>query len=146
MLAPFDSDGNLPEGIHWATWSEICERFGKTKRRRELLVGLKAALLSLKGAGCRVVYVDGSFATSKENPRDFDCCWEPEGVDVGRLDKVFLHTNRQGRLAQKMRYGGEFFLTDAPELGSKTTFFRFFQKDRDGNSKGILGIKLEGLQ
>ncbi len=43
--------------------------------------GLRSALESLEGAGCRTAYVDGSFVTAKELPNDFDACWEEVGLD-----------------------------------------------------------------
>lgn len=62
-IPPFTDSGNLPEGIHDATWDEIVERFGTNERRRELLEGLRQALDSLQAAGCRRAYIDGSFVT-----------------------------------------------------------------------------------
>jgi hypothetical protein len=55
-----------------------------------LLIGLREALARLKAAGCRLVYLDGSFVTSKPQPEDFDACWGVTGVDVESLDPVFL--------------------------------------------------------
>ncbi len=52
----WDETGNLPPGIHWASWSELAERFGTTEHRRTLLEGLKEALSSLRAAGCRRAY------------------------------------------------------------------------------------------
>jgi uncharacterized protein DUF6932 len=73
-IPPFTDSGNLPEGIHDATWDEIVEGFGTNERRRELLEGLQRALDSLRAAGCRRAYVDGSFVTANEEPNDFDAC------------------------------------------------------------------------
>lgn len=84
MIPPFDTNGNLPPGLHWATWEEIVERFGGTERRNELLAGLGRVLDALRDAGCGVAYVDGSFVTAKLRPGDFDGCWEPDGVDLHR--------------------------------------------------------------
>ena len=36
-IPPFDESGNLPEGVHEATWDEIVDRYGTNDRRRELL-------------------------------------------------------------------------------------------------------------
>ena len=73
MLPPFDSRGILPPGIHAASWQEFVERFGATKRRQFLLQGLKAALTELRSAGCRYVYINGSFVTDVPEPNDVDC-------------------------------------------------------------------------
>jgi hypothetical protein len=47
--------GNLPPGVHQASWSELAAAFGGTPWRRELLAGLRAALEALRDAGCRRV-------------------------------------------------------------------------------------------
>lgn len=74
MLPPFDDAGLLPPGIHKAAWREVVVRFGTTRHRRKLLGGLKRALKTLRAAGCRRVYIDGSFVTAKSKPGDFDAC------------------------------------------------------------------------
>jgi Family of unknown function (DUF6932) len=72
MIREFDECGSLPPGIHHATWTEIVTRYATTTHRRYLLDGLLDALRSLATAGCRVAYLDGSFVTAKEHPRDFE--------------------------------------------------------------------------
>src|SRR5947209_15931952 len=75
VIPVFDSSGKLPPGIHTAAWKQIVARLGFTARRKQLLKGLREALGLLKFAGCRFVYVNGSFVTSKPEPADFDACW-----------------------------------------------------------------------
>ena len=41
-----------------------------------LATGLRATVENLSDAGCRTVYLDGSFVTSRTMPNDFDACWE----------------------------------------------------------------------
>jgi hypothetical protein len=144
VLPPFDGAGNLPRGIHWPTWKEFVERFGATPHRLQLLAGLKEALLALKKAGCRIVYVDGSFVTAKETPGDFDGCWEPAGVDVTALDPVLLDFSNK-RAAQKARYGGELFVAGSPSGVVGRTFLDFFQQDREGNPKGLVAFDLQAV-
>ena len=69
------------------------------------MTGLKDVMTNLKDAGCRTVYIDGSFVTGKEIPGDFDACWEEEGVDPIILDPVLL-TFDAGRATQKAKYHG----------------------------------------
>ncbi|MGH2879026.1 MAG: DUF6932 family protein [Solirubrobacteraceae bacterium] len=71
MIPEFDERGNLPSGIHHATWTEIVTRYATTVHRRELLDGLLDALRSLKIAGCRTAYLDGSFVTAKTTFLDY---------------------------------------------------------------------------
>lgn len=145
MIPPFDERGNLPPGIHEADWDELETRFNGTARRVELLAGLREALIALRDAGCRTAYVDGSFVTAKEEPADFDGCWDAVGVDASLLDPVLLDFAHP-RTAQKERFGGELFPAVAPaDPKSGALFLDFFQRDRDGKRKGIVRIDLEGL-
>jgi DNA-binding Xre family transcriptional regulator len=113
MIPAFDGiQGNLPPGIHEATWDEITARFGRTAHRRRLLAGLRQALEALRRAGCRRAYIDGSFVTAKRVPGDFDGCWDAEGVDPDLLDPVLLDFT-SFRAAQKGKFGGELFVSGA---------------------------------
>lgn len=141
MIPDFQINGNLPLGIHWAEWKNFEKRFGTTIHRRKLLKGLKAAIASLRKAGCRAIYIDGSFVTAKELPNDFDGCWSIEGVDPDLLDPVLLDFSK-GRATQKAKYGGELFPAELIEAGSGKTWLDFFQQDRNGKPKGIVGIRL----
>src|ERR1700676_3010297 len=92
--------GNLPVGVHDASWQELVAAFGSNDTRQRLLDGLRRALLALKAAGCQRAYVDGSFVTAKETPGDFDGCWELAGVNASLLDPVLLDFAAK-RAAQK---------------------------------------------
>jgi len=145
VIPEFDPNGRLPPGIHDASWAEVEARFGApSARRRRLSAGLLAALTALKAAGCRVAYVDGSFVTEKEEPEDFDGCWETAGVEASRLDPVLLDFSAK-RLAQKIKYQGEIFPADARPGRGLSCFLDFFRTDRDGNPKGIVRISLDAL-
>jgi hypothetical protein len=144
-IPPFEDSGNLPEGIHEATWEEVVDRYGTTDRRRELLDGLQQALESLRAAGCRRLYINGSFVTAKDEPADFDACWEAAGVDPELLDPVLL-TFANRRAAQKERFGGELFPADWEADPHGTRFLDYFQQDSvTGERKGIVALDLEEL-
>lgn len=146
MIPDFDSLGRLPPGIHVASWAEMVARFGGSAWRGRLLEGLRLALLSLKAAGCKVAYVDGSFITEKADPGDFDGCWEEVGVEPDALDPVLLDF-RQKRAAQKAKFGGELFPAAALADSAGTSFLAFFQTDKaTGDPKGIIAINLTGWQ
>jgi hypothetical protein len=109
-----------------------------------LLAGLKAGLDALRRAGCRTVYVDGSFVTAKESPGDFDACWDARGVRAALLDPVLL-TFENRRAAQKAKYRGEFFPAHFPAHVSGITYLEFFQIDKQtGEPKGIVALNLDG--
>ena len=88
------------------------------------------------------MYIDGSFATEKREPGDYDACWDIEGVDLESLDSVFLDFSN-ARRAQKRKYLGEFFPAQMPEGATGKLFLDFFQIDKEtGKAKGVVGLKL----
>ena len=137
--APWDV---LPPGIHSATLTEVAAVYTYNPRRRALYAGLVEAAVHLRQVGCRTVLLDGSYVSAKPIPGDYDACWEPTGVDFGKLDPVFDDFTN-GRAAQKIRFGGEFFPSTLIEADSGATFADFFQTEWfTGKKKGILSISL----
>ena len=109
-----------------------------------MLAGFRQACEELRKAGCRLVYLDGSFVTRKEHPGDFDACWDVQNVDDDRLDPVFWDFSR-GRAAQKQRFLGEFFPAQLPEGATGKAFLDFFRMNKfTGKPKGIVAIRLGG--
>jgi hypothetical protein len=142
VIPGFDpSSGRLPPGEHVAGWDEVAERFGWTERRRRLLDGLAEALALLAEAGCVRVWLNGSFVTAKDEPGDFDACWDTAGVDLDVLDPVLLDLSDHRRM-QKSRFGGELF-PNVVEAGSGLVFSEFFQNERDAGRKGIVVVNLQ---
>ena len=70
--------GRLPPGVHVASWDEVVERLDRTPSAIELLAA----------AGCRQIWLNGSFVTAKDEPGDFDARWDTEFVDLDVLDPV----------------------------------------------------------
>jgi len=144
VLPPLDPDsGLLAAGVHEATWEEIVERFGWTERRRRQLDGLAEIIDMLSEAGCHRVWLNGSFVTAKDEPGDFDACWDPDGVDVDLLDPILVDLSAEGRRRQKERFGGELF-PNVVEAGSGLELADFFQNERDGSRKGIVLLRIGG--
>jgi hypothetical protein len=145
MLPEFDEYGRLPPGIHDATWTEIVTRYGTSAHRRDLLEGILDALRSLKTAGCRVAYLDGSFVTAKEHPEDFDARWDATGVVLERLDPE-LQDFSDKCAAQKTRYGGELYPADWTAEPGGIRFRDYFQRDAITKQlKGIIAIDVTRL-
>ena len=141
MIPPFQPDGNLPPGIHTATWEEVVARFGGNPQRNRLLDGLRRAIANLQAAGCRRLYLNGSFITSKPDPDDFDGCWVSEGVDASRVSPIFLDRDDlfvHRRRRQLAEFGGELI----PDVFYWSGVVEFFQKDDQDNPKGVILIEL----
>ena len=143
MIPDFNEYGLLPIGVHWSSIEEVKEKLGFSTKRMELINGLEEALRNFKAAGCKKLYLDGSFVTSKLEPGDIDVCYDHNGIDPTKLDSVFFDFKNE-RAAQKKKYLCEFFMShwgavDNPPI----TYFEFFQKDKhSGKTKGIVGLKL----
>ena len=131
----------LPRGLHWATLAEVEFVFAQNPHRRKLFMGLRNAAMSLKLAGCRYLFIDGSYVTAKPNPSDFDGCWAPEGVTKALLDPVLLDFSNSRR-NQKLKYYGELFPSTALASPGKA-YLEFFQIEKhSGGQKGIVAIDL----
>ncbi len=147
MLPDFDESGNLPAGIHNCSWDELAERFGGNAHRRQLLAGLRQAITTLRAAGCVTAYIDGSFITAKEFPADFDGCWDRAGVSrvlLQQLDPTLLDF-RNRLAAENAKYRGEMLFADVGANSAGAVFLEFFQRDRDGNQKGIVKLDLRSF-
>jgi hypothetical protein len=145
MIPEFNPGGNLPSGVHTTSWASFFARFGITDHRRRLISGLKRALDSLKRAGCRRAFIDGSFVTAKEQPGDYDACWDSVGVNAALLHPVLLNFTN-GRLLQKIVFCGELFPSHWPANAAGRRFLEFFQTDKDtGLQKGIVLLNLQEL-
>lgn len=133
----------LPSGVHMASMDEIAVRFATSPHRIWLFEGLIQAVEALTLAGCRLLYIDGSFVTAKSDPGDYDGCWDPTGVVGAKLDRVLLDFSN-GRAAQKRKYRGELFIASLAN-GQNGTFLEFFQFEKHtGSPKGIVGVTLAG--
>ncbi len=131
----------LPPGIHVATMAEIKQYFATSPMRMVQYEGFVAAAHALREAGCKTIFLNGSFVSDKPHPGDYDACWDPVGVDASKLDPVFLDFSEL-RKKQKEKFGGEFFPSSASADGIRT-FVEFFQIDKyTGRPKGILRIDL----
>ena len=142
MLPPFDPDtGRLPPGEHVASWDEVVERFGWNERRRRLLDGLATRSPCLVEAGCRRVWLNGSFVTAKDEPGDFDACWAIPTMSISTpsthccwTSPTVAEPRRTGSAASSSRTSSK------PRSG--LSFAEFFQNERDTSRKGIVVIDL----
>jgi Family of unknown function (DUF6932) len=124
------------------------ERFGSTPRRRELLAACRRTLDLLRSYGCRWFYLDGSFVTAKDEPGDYDGCWEVDGVDLFRLlrEAPLLWDDSRGRPNQKAAFGGDLFpMRLDGDLGDRVVFDDFQHDPQTDAPKGIIALDLEQL-
>jgi len=129
----------LPPGVHDATLDEVEARFATTPHRAWLFGGFRRVVEELQRAGCRTVFLDGSYITAKPHPGDYDGLWDLGGVDPSKIDPVLLDFNNK-RAAQKAKYFGEMFLMQLPH---QPGLLPFFQREKFSDEpKGIVRITL----
>jgi len=104
-LPSFDSQGDLPEGVHPATLSEVLERFGGgTTRRRQATDSLLHVLKLARLTRCLDRFIIfGSYVTAKAEPNDVDIFLVMnESFDVddqtGEAREMFAHKLAHERL------------------------------------------------
>ncbi|MDR1729849.1 MAG: hypothetical protein LBR52_04225 [Prevotellaceae bacterium] len=136
----FNADGVLDSGIHKMTWEEFYDFFSFSPRRKELLEGLQKVVVILREIGATHIYVDGSFVTSKEEPGDWDACFDC--LSAKAANSLFCKYPFTDRNAQKELYKGELFFSkhEADEFGH--TFLEYFQqrKENHATKKGIVEL------
>jgi Family of unknown function (DUF6932) len=128
-----ESTGLLPPGDHEATLAEIKARFCWNYRRREIYMGLEYVTGELRSHQVEHIWVDGSFVTSKQNPRDVDVAYGvPIGVDPD--DWGWLAPARRHDLKRLRR------VDLLPDWPGQPSIYDFFCQDRDGTKKGIVRL------
>lgn len=146
MIPTFDADGFLPIGIHQATLSEFEQRFSTNTVRRRIFNGFLTLINDLKGIGCKNVFIDGSFVTTKEHPKDIDVCWDDRGADYDLVEQLLpiLWDLQFPRKSQQLRYCADVFPAFLEEGGSGKLFLDFFQqiKGEENRQKGIIQITI----
>jgi hypothetical protein len=147
MIPPFNESTFLPPGIYLVTIDEFKERFVYGNRRNEIFLGLLRLISDLKEIGCNVIYVDGSFVSSKERPGDVDICWElvdnPDFLLFAENKHPILFMMQGKRLEQQNKYCADIFPANIIELSSGLLFLDYFQKIKHTNEpKGIIKIEL----
>jgi hypothetical protein len=141
MIPPFNEFGELPPGVHEATFAELAARFGFSRSRRRLLSELRPLLRVLTDAGVSRVYVDGSFVTTKKSPGDVDVAWVPGlGYDKSRLPRVFF--DETGTLAGQADIPGVHLLPDLME-GVLATVLFCRVKGHPERRKGMVLLELQ---
>jgi hypothetical protein len=139
VIPEFDDNGNLPPGVHEATVKDVEQRFAYNTKRKVLFARLFEVCEILGGANCPRLYLDGSFITKKEEPNDYDLCYEWEGMVHTSEFEQFL----RNRKTAKERYLGDIFIR-MPQPPYYFDHVEDWQTDsrQDDVVKGIIQISL----
>lgn len=124
--------------IRWVSLAELRTRYAYNAHRAWLFEGLIAACVELRKGGCRAVFIGGSFVEGKEYPGDYDACFDTVGVSPS-LDPILFDPGRQSEC--KDQYRGD-WLFGRLDPGPAGEWLRYLAKDRAGNSRELIGLKL----
>jgi hypothetical protein len=146
VLPAFTEQGSLPPGIHKASPEEISIRYGRfqcTARRPQLLALLREFVAEVRQ--CRWVrrlFLTGNFVTATDAPNDIDMLlvFTPDTDFTALLPHKYNILYPQGALR---RFGPAIDLyVVAEESEAMERLLRFFQRNRHGNTVGIVEVIL----
>lgn len=147
MIPAHDRQGDLVAGVWDATWTEIEDHFGANVKRQELLTKFKQAVVALRAAGCRQIYLGGSFITTKLWPNDIDAAWDTAGVRIDGLmaNHPAFFDLAPPRLQQHRLYGADIGMIDwVAQSYPRILFLDWLQAKRwSSKKKGVLRVDLE---
>jgi hypothetical protein len=141
-LPAFNSEGDLPAGVHCATLQEIETRFGTANRSRELLFKRLDRIVAIVRGTQHLVraVVFGSFVTSEPEPNDIDLFLVfDEAFDASACDsEIQLILDHA---AADAHFGASIFWLRRPAtFGGEQATIEFWQYRRDRKQRGIIEI------
>lgn len=144
MLPPLSATGDLPEGIHDASWAEVQASFGRGSDARSRAFGRLLHLheLAARTGSLRRFLIFGSFVSAAKEPRDVDVALVM--AQDFRLETVpresrtlFSHPDAEARFGASIFWVREGMIPD----DMMREFLETWQTKRDGTKRGIVEIK-----
>ncbi len=143
-IPDFESNGDLPIGLHQATLDEVLARFGIGTFQRQAVTRTLTHIYSVALATGQlerfVIY--GSYITVKPNPRDVDVFLVmKEGFTTGILSDeaklIFLHAEAEDKLGASI-----FWVTSGRSFATIDFLIEGWQTTRDETFRGIVEVIL----
>ena len=140
----------LDAGMHNMTLSDLksvfVDPFENIERREKLLIRFEAFVSRLNDVPIKMeVWIDGSFATTKEHPGDIDLVVVAEQDEVNSLPddkKQILEELFNDQKITKLRYECDAYLI-MNDMHDKSYWRGLFGFDRNEKPKGIARIMVE---
>lgn len=137
----FNSGGDLHRTIH-PSYQKFLTLFATNPRRRQLLANALPFFHIFYSCNVQVVYIGGSFASTKELPEDIDLCFDITPIDETKLRTEFpqfLDPNAIGSIRRDLQcHIFHFDDVDRDHLD-------LLSGDRDGNPKGLVKLLLKEI-
>lgn len=132
--------GLLPPGEHPASLAELEAVFCFNYRRRQIFSGLTFVVEKLHEKRVERIWIDGSFVTMKERPKDVDVIYEPRSgsqTDTWGLLSFARHNDlKELHRVDLWPYPSPQPIPGNP--GQYQTILDFFKQSRDGQCKGVV--------
>jgi hypothetical protein len=120
--------------------------FGSSRSRKQLGVGLRNYIDQLRTLNIPVeLWIDGSFATHKQDPKDVDLVVLVSKVHLDSLDaskKSKLNSLVGNTAHTKKVFGCDAYFVVAESAASQAYWLNLFGRDREDNPKGIAKLEL----
>jgi hypothetical protein len=144
-LPDFNTNGDLPPGVHRASWPEVMERFGEKAGQREVCTRRLAHIYELaRRTDClQRLVIFGSYVTAKGNPNDVDVILIMD--DAFRLENSPMESRALfDHAVAQARYGASIFWMRPALLIGETVeqFIEYWQIKRGGGQRGIVDVIL----
>lgn len=144
-LPDFDSNGDLPPGVHRAAWTEVMGRFGGATGQREICTRRLAHICELarRTGSLQRFVIFGSYVTAKANPNDVDVILIMD--DTFHLENCPLESRGlfDHAVAQARHGASIFWMRPALLIGENVEeFIAYWQVKRGGGRRGIVDVIL----
>ncbi len=145
-LPAFDSHGDLPVGVHLATFVEVLARFGQGTPQRELVTSrlIRVYELAQRTGKLERFIIFGSYITTKPEPNDVDIILVmADDFTEHDYDPVLLPVFEHLRAQQEL--GASIFAIRPGFVVGETVddFIAHWQIKRDKSRHGIVEVILE---
>ncbi len=143
-LPKFESNGDLPEGLHQVAFDEVLAYFGSGSPQRDsvtkILTHIYSAVLATGQLERFIIY--GSYITAKPDPQDVDIFLVmAQDFDFDRLSGEtrlnFSHNESQHKLGASI-----FWVTSGTSLANIDFLIAGWQTKRDKTLRGIVEVVL----
>ena len=138
----YNSNGDLPDGIHPGKISEVIQHFGSSTLKRQIIARRLERVYNLaRGTGQLARFVIfGSFVTAKSEPNDVDIFMLMEDTFdssqvTGEAAIIFDHM-----AAQNVEGASVFWIRRVAAMGGEQAALEHWQIKRDKTKRGIVEV------
>lgn len=144
MIPDFTADGQLPPGVHLATFDEFKERFrvfqGSDQRLRVFESFEQFVNEIRKTTFVRRLIVGGSFVSANPSPNDFDCVLVLDPACEGASLRPFEYNVTSKRMIRRLYRVDAVIAFEGTVLAEKS--LAFFQLTREHQPRGVIEVIL----